>query len=262
LYQSCTMSGNSFIANTDLEKHPMQSCQKCGAAAPSPDAGFCGLCGSPLFSQDPGEPAAIPWETAGKTGIIRALLSTLRECLFSPLVFFTKVSGPHNTFLSFVYALILGSIGSVIGYFWTNSLLSALIANIPWLDGLSADTTSSAAGLILIPLLTAIKVLFATVYFQTLLTLTRTSRQGIKATLGIVCYAESTAVFNLIPLIGSVVAVCWSLYLLAVGFNRVHRMSTFKALVIILLPLLILGFFGILALALVAGAASLISGSL
>jgi hypothetical protein len=237
----------------------MASCPKCGSTASSPDALFCALCGhaqpssgSESGAEHPG--SGIPWESVAKTGVMHALLETIREILFSPLTFFSKVSSPHNAAMSFVFALIVGSVGSVLGFFWTSQLLSRLPSSVAWLNGIAGGAATSGAGLILMPLLTAVKILFATVYFQALLTLTGTKRQGIKATFSIVCYAESAALFNLIPILGSVVSVVWSLFLLAAGFNSVHRMSTVKALVIILLPLLILGLFCLIALVLAAGA--------
>jgi hypothetical protein len=263
------MFGIYFLLKLRFPKRgTMSSCPKCGSPASSPDALFCALCGyaqpssgSESGAEHPG--SGIPWESVAKTGVMHALLETIREILFSPMTFFSKVSSPHNAAMSFVFALIVGSVGSVLGFFWTHLLLSRLPSSFAWLDGFTGTAAASGAGLILVPLFTAVKVLFAAVYFQTLLTLTGTRRQGIKSTFSIVCYTESASLFNLIPLLGSVVSVVWSLFLLAAGFNSVHRMSTTKALVIILLPLLILGFLCILALALAAAVGTaILSGSL
>ena len=112
------------------------------------------------------------------------------------------------------------------------------------------------------PLLITFKIIFISVYFQTLLLLTHAKRQSITSTFSIVCYAESTAVFNCVPLVGSFVSFAWSLVLLAVGLSRVHRMSMMKSFAIILLPLPIVAFFGILAMALVIGVGALSNGFL
>jgi hypothetical protein len=245
----------------------MPDCPKCGTAISSSSSDFCTLCGHPLPSSGQQVPSAlfnkaIPWESVETLGITHALWATLRECLFSPSTFFAKVSHPHNTGMAFVYALILGSAGSIVGFLWTYLFLSWLPDSVPWFAGFSDSSSTSGASLILMPLLIAAKIVFAAVYFQILLTLTRSKKQGIKSTLGVVCYAESATILNLIPLVGSIVSVALSLYLLAVGISSVHRMSTTKAVVIILLPLLILGIFGILTLAVLIGFGALFNGFL
>jgi hypothetical protein len=203
----------------------------------------------------------IPWESVSSLGIGRALLATLKECLFTPFAFFAKVALSHSPAMSFVYALILGSVGSLIGFLWTWLFLSRFQTSFPWLESISSASVS-ATGLVFMPLLTSIKIVFASVYFQTLLTLTGAKRKGISSTLGIVCYSESSALLNVIPLVGGVAALVWSLFLLSAGISRVHQMSMVKALVIIFLPLLIVGFIGILAVALLAGVSAVMGGLL
>jgi hypothetical protein len=208
--------------------------------------------------------SAIPWESIAVLGVVGAAAQTLFESLFYPSRFFGKLSSGHRPLLPFVYALMVGSAGSVLGFLWTYLFFSwfPASASLSWLAGPLGNTSASSAGLIALPFFISIKVVFASAYFHTLLVLTRSSRQGLKSTFSIVCYAESAEIFNLIPVVGSVVSVVWSLVLITAGFCSVHRMSTSRALVIIFLPLLILGFFSILAVALVAGAAAIFSGSL
>jgi hypothetical protein len=205
-----------------------------------------------------------PWESAGKLGIARAIFQTLRECLFSPFTFFGTLSFTHNphTAMSFIYALVIGSAGSILGFFWTYLFLSNLTATAPWLAVFSGSASTTGASLIFMPLLITLKLILLSVYFQTLLFLTQTKRQSIVSTFSIVCYAESTAVFNCIPMIGSIVSFIWSLFLLAGGLSRVHRMSRTRVLAIILLPLPAVAILGILALALVMVAGALFSGFL
>ena len=250
----------------------MPVCPKCGASqTQAKSSDFCGLCGTPLLSRQhmelqtaaalPSVVAGIPWESVSFLGIGRAVLATLQECLFTPFAFFTKVALPHSTVMSFVYALTLGSAGSIIGFLWSWFFLSRFQTSFPWLENVTSASVS-AAGLVFMPLLTSVKVVLASVYFQTILTLTGAKRKGISSTFSIVCYSESTALLNLIPLLGGVVALAWSLFLLSAGFDRVHGMSMVKALAIILLPLLIAGFIGILAVALLTGVSAVLGGLL
>jgi hypothetical protein len=246
----------------------MSSCSKCGSEIGDPAVKYCPLCGQP-FPQTPSVASEetiahpVPWESVSTLGVGAALLRTLRESLLEPHSFFSKVADSGNAGMAFVYALILGSAGSLIGIIWTYLALdSSMLSWIPW-SGLFGDENNSiAAALVFVPFLSAAQIMVSALYFHTLLFVTRTKRQGLHATLTVVCYAQSTAVLNVIPVAGGVAATVWSLFLLAVGFSRVHRMSTGKAMLIIILPLLILAVFLIIAVAAAVGAGFLIDGFL
>jgi hypothetical protein len=238
----------------------MITCPKCGAPISNTDSRFCPLCGQPLLDNgqsDAGTAAekAVPWESVQSLGVGPALLRTLRECLLEPYLFFTKVAVSRNTGMAFVYALILGSIGSVLGFVWTYFFLgSEVFSSLPWLDKLAGGNKYSAAALILMPIIIAAKELFLTLYFHTLIFLSRARRRDFKSTFIAVCYAESTAILNLVPVAGSLLSPVFSIFILAAAFSKIHRMSTLKAVVIILLPLVILVFLLIVALAGAIGA--------
>jgi len=246
-----------------LLKGPMKKCVKCGFESSDVSAEFCSVCGSaPSSSLNGKKPSeGIAWENVKDLGIVRALFNTCTECIVSPFVFFEKISPNPNVKMSFLYALILGSIGSIVGFLWTTLILSWIPIDIPWLNSLSSKT-SSAAGLIFFPFISAIKTVFSAAYFQALLVLTRSKKRNIASTFSIVCYTESAAVLNVIPGIGGILSLIWSFVLLVAGLNRVHKISTVKASLIIFLPLLALFILGILALALLVGAGMFLEGLL
>jgi hypothetical protein len=221
----------------------MIECPTCRSPVISPEnTKFCAVCNHPFLNEE--GPlritGIIPWENFEESGFARALVSTLRKCLLNPRDFFDELSFSHETFRALLYAFILGSIGSVFSFVWTCILIGAVIDFLPLMDDFRAKSAVSAAALIFTPLIVAIKVFFAALYFHGLLYLTRGNKQNIAATIRIVCYTQSTAIFDLIPVFGGIISSLWSLYLLTVGFNKVHKISMFKALMIILLPLVLL----------------------
>jgi hypothetical protein len=246
----------------------MTTCPKCGSQIQIADARFCPLCAYPLLAigqNDAGTTPekVVPWESIQSLGVGPALLRTLRECLLEPYSFFAKVAVSRNAGMAFVYALILGSIGSLLGFFWTYFFLdSGLLSSLSWLDKLTGGKEYSASVLILMPFIITIKELFLTLYFHTLIFLSRAKRRNIKSTFMAVCYTESAAILNLIPVAGSLLSPVLSLFILAAAFTKIHRMSTLKAVVIILLPLFILGFLLTIALAGAIGAGVFVNGFL
>lgn len=235
-------------------------CPACQSPVISPEtARFCTVCNRPFLNQEElaHAPYIIAWEELEKSGIVSALVSTLKKCLLDPYVFFDALSSSNNTSKAWLYALIVGSIGSIFSFIWTYLLISPLLDFIPWLDDRSAKSAISAAGLISTPLIVTVKAVSAALYFHCLLYLTRSKKQNIAATFRIVCYSQSTAIFDLVPVFGGLISPLWSIYLLTVGFNRVHKTSMFKALMIILLPLVFL-MVSVVFLVLVFGAGLLI----
>jgi hypothetical protein len=246
----------------------MINCPKCGAPVPIEEARFCLVCGHALLNnnQDTPNPApemAVPWESVQELGVGPALLHTLRECLLEPYSFFSKVAVSRSAGMAFVYALILGSIGSVLGFIWTYFFMgSDVFSSLPWLENFTGGKAYSAAVLIFLPFIIAIKELLLTLYFHALIFLSRARRRDIKSTFMAICYAESTSILNLIPVAGSLLSPIFSIFILAAAFTRIHRMSTFKAVVIILLPLFILVFLIVIALAGAIGAGVFVNGFL
>jgi hypothetical protein len=249
-------------------KAVMTTCPKCGSSIPNTDARFCPLCAYPLFDAGQNDAGTtpekvVPWESIQSLGVGPALLCTLRECLLEPYSFFSKVAASRSAGMAFVYALILGSIGSVLGFVWTYFFLdSGLFSSLSWLDKLTGGKQYSASVLILMPFIITVKELFLTLYFHTLIFFSRARRREIKFTFMAVCYAESTSILNLIPVAGSLLSPVLSLFILAAAFSKIHRMSTLKAVTIILLPLVVLVFLFIIALAGAIGAGVFVNGFL
>jgi hypothetical protein len=105
------------------------------------------------------------------------------------------------------------------------------------LDQYTGKSAISVAGLVATPLIITAKLFLTTFYFHVLLFLMRSNRQNTSATFRIVCYTQSTAILDCIPLLGPILSPLWSLYLLAIGLSKVHAISVRRAIIIIFLPL-------------------------
>jgi hypothetical protein len=111
---------------------------------------------------------------------------------------------------------------------------------VPEFQGFTEHTSMTAVALLCAPLFVTARLVVTALYFHVLIVLSRSNKQPPAGTFRVVCYAQSTAIFKLIPLFGSIIAPLWSLYLLAVGFSKIHKVSIFKAFILILLPLIIM----------------------
>jgi hypothetical protein len=232
----------------------MTKCPKCGNNRSSDNSRYCSICYYPLFHQDEtdrqkaAELQGVPWDNIDRLGLWKALFSTLKKCLTVPSSFFSDLAASRSSAKAWLFALTIGSIGAVFNFIWSYFLISPLLDLVPGLDSYTGRNLLSTGQLIFSPLIITGKLLFFTGYFHLLLSVTHSSRQNISATFRIVCYAQSAAIFDCIPVIGSAISLTWSLYLLSIGFNKVHKISMVRSwMVILLLPVVFSILFGLVA---------------
>ena len=232
----------------------MTKCPKCGNNRSPDNSRYCSICYYPLFHQDETdrEKAAmlqgVPWDNIDRLGVWKALFFTLKKCLTVPSSFFGDLAASRNSLMAWLFALIIGSLGSVFNFIWVFFLVSPLLDLVPGLDSYTGKNLLSTGQLIFAPFIITGKLLFIACYFHLLLSITHSSRQNIAATFRIACYAQSAAIFDCIPVIGSVISLTWSLYLLSIGFNKVHKVSMLRSwMIILLLPVVLSIFFGAIA---------------
>jgi hypothetical protein len=232
----------------------MITCPKCGNPQFTTNSRFCPVCYYPLLEAEATsrEKAAmmqgVPWENINRLGLWGALVATLKKCLTAPAAFFVDLAASRNTSMAWLFALIIGSIGSLFSFLWVYFLLTPLLDLVPGLDVYTGKNLLSTSQLIFAPIIMTAKLLLFTCYFHILLVLTRSNSQNLAATFRIVCYIQSTAIFNCIPVIGSVISFTWSLYLLSIGFNKIHKTSMLRAwMIILLLPVILSIFAGVVA---------------
>ena len=79
-------------------------------------------------------------------------------------------------------------------------------------------------------------------------------KQGYIATFRTIAYSQGSAVFNIIPLMGSMIATIWGIVLQVIGFKEAHRTTYGKVvLAIIVIPFVLCIFCCIFFVMMVAG---------
>jgi hypothetical protein len=73
------------------------------------------------------------------------------------------------------------------------------------------------------------------------------AREGFNATLRVLSYTNGLAIFNIIPVLGPVFVTIYSVILFAIGFKHVQKISTAKAVMAALLPMIVLFIIGFAA---------------
>jgi len=105
-----------------------------------------------------------------------------------------------------------------------------------WLTDGTTDSTASATGLIATPLLLIVRLACLSLYTQTLLVLFRSRRKKIAATFRTICYADSAALVQIVPIIGPALSLVLWVYLIITGIHIVHGISRTRTVLVLLLP--------------------------
>lgn len=188
--------------------------------------------------------AYVPWESG--EGFIQAFYRTMMNSLFSPGKFFKKISAGEGYWSPLIYGLITGIIGNgfAILWFWLLMAQWIPIERLPFHYGLSILQI-----IIPLPFQEAIAIFIGSTILHLCLILVRGNHHGYKTTFRAVAYSYSGYLFGIIPIIGIFIGVIYVLILTIIGMKEGHEISTGKAVLAVLLPIIVI--FGIITLGII-----------
>ncbi|MFH1092360.1 MAG: YIP1 family protein [Pseudomonadota bacterium] len=181
--------------------------------------------------------AGIPWEE-GRGGFFRDLFSTVKQVLFSPLDFFSRLPSGRGQRSPFAFAFWCGTAGLFFSFIWQGLLILA-----PTLAGFSGDSLSLADAIpaavilglaVLSPLFTIIILYIYSGLTHLFLMIVRGANGGFEATFQTVAYGWATQLLNIVPFLGGMASAVYLLILMILGLPKVHRVGTGRVLVALL----------------------------
>jgi hypothetical protein len=194
---------------------------------------------------------------------LMALIETIRECIFSPTTFFSKIRSGQSKWRAILFCLAVGGVGAVASYCWSQLLPDPFqsFKTSAFSESLTTDSLSSS--LMSTPVLLLISILFLSMYFQVVLKIFKKSKAPFLMMFRVLCYSEAASIFMVIPAIGDLVSLLFALYLTLTGIKSVHSISRTRATVMFLIAPVVLLFLCIcLLLVLLVVFGSLASGTM
>jgi hypothetical protein len=227
------------------------TCPQCGFEQPETDTCIqCGITISKYFQYQgmarsyegkireiSSEEKYAPFESG--EGFIGAFLKTIREALFSPTRFFKKVATGEGYWTPLIYGIITGIIGRFADFFW------AWLVVIPFLppsirNFLAISYTFALVIIIFsMPLWVAFSILLWSGITHFCLIIVRGSKKGFEGTFRAISYSYSARLFHIVPFIGSTIGFVYRIVLAIIGVREAHGITTGRALIAILLPLIV-----------------------
>ena len=184
-----------------------------------------------------------PWESG--EGFIGAFLKTTREALFSPTRFFKKIALGEGYWSALIYGMITGIIGFGVGIVWQWFFFSK------WLPMERFSALSSSVYFIIITIALPVMVFSSMVIGSGVthlcLMIVGGNKKGFQGTFRAVSYSFCGYLFGIVPFIGSTIGGIYAMILIIFGVREVHGISTGKAVLAVLLPIIVGVGLGILA---------------
>ena len=188
-----------------------------------------------------------PWEDMANLGFFAAFFRTMREVLFSPMSFFREMPVDKNIHYSLIYGIIMGFFVALSGLLWQFAF-SGLMGGGEGMQGMEALFTPFLFIIyaFFLPFVITFSLFMYTGMLHTMLIVVGGNRRGLDATFRVVAYTQSAQVFSLIPILGVFIYLVYTPILFAIGFKQSHQITTGKAVLAVILPLLIVLGFGII----------------
>jgi hypothetical protein len=184
-----------------------------------------------------------PWERREDLGVWQGIYQTFKAALFTPRELFGGMTYERGIREPLAFGLLLGSIGTMVGFFWKFLLTSGGLVAMGF-DRFSDFTMSIIfLGIIIIsPIIAIITMFVMSGILHLLLLIVRGGKNGFEATFRVVSYSQATQVFSLIPFIGVFIGGVWILIVQIVGLREIHETSYARVILALLIPMALIFF--------------------
>jgi hypothetical protein len=185
-----------------------------------------------------------PWESG--EGFMNAFYRTTRDSLFSPAGFFKRISVGEGYWAPLIYGLITGIIGQGAALFWFWLFMAQFIP----VEKLPFQYSISILQMIIpLPFQEAIAIFIGSAIIHLCLMIVGGNNNGYKTTFRAIAYSYSGFLFGIIPFIGLFIGGIYTIILTIIGVREGHAISTGKAVLAVLLPVIVI--FGLIIIAIV-----------
>lgn len=193
-----------------------------------------------------GLPEPIAWERRDQLGVMPAFGRSVVELLFSPVLFFRTPALEDDAVGGFEHGLASFAVGQLAVFLqglFTFALFGSVIAAAAHVPALAAFfggygcfmLAMIPAVLAHVPMTTMLAVGTSAVCMHLTLRLFGAARAPFFAgTVRATSYAFASHVMFVIPVVGPLVALVWTIFLETIGIREVHRCGTILALVAVL----------------------------
>ncbi len=166
----------------------------------------------------------VPWLQRKEIGFLKAFVGTVKQVLFHPQDFFSRLDTGKDNFAPVYFCWIVYMLVACFNLLFFSLLLRAVFVNklLPQL----APKLFSWANLLQIP--AAVVFLYIVSAFMHLFVLLFRGKGGFKGTLNICAYASAAYLWAVIPFFGVLISGIWGTVVGFIGYKKIHKMGTVR----------------------------------
>ena len=189
------------------------------------------------YEQPRRERTGPPWENKERLGFFTAIWETIKGVLINPTQTFAEMRTEGGISKPILYAIILGSIGGIIGIIWQGLISTLSFVATQEIAKYAANVVYLVLMAIFMPLIVAVGLFISSGIVHICLIIVGGTNKGFETTFRVFAYTNgSVALFQIIPFCGGIVGGIWGLVCNIIGLKEAHETTTSKAVLAILLP--------------------------
>ena len=197
-----------------------------------------------------------PWEQRERLGLVAGFLETVKLFVTSPGEAFARTRRRGDYISPLVFAVLIGWAGAVISRIWSLLFGASLFSFFPgdaaeqFGPFLALQGMGFLFTLILAPVCIAIFLFLWSGILHLCLVVVNalgSSESGFEGSFRATSYASVAQLAHIVPIVGGLIAMIWSIFLLVVGLSDLHRTSQGKALAAVLIPVVLCCVCGVVA---------------
>lgn len=202
----------------------------------------------PPPQEPPAPPSGNAWERRGTLGFVNGLVEATKGFIVAPGETFGETRRSGDLASPLLFAMMLATVAGIIGQVWAMFIGTSMLSMMPseMREGMPFLMASSGFSLIVmifvIPIVTVIGVFIMSAILHVMLLLVggvTSSTAGFEGTLRVVSYGNVGQLGNVVPVIGGLLSLVWTVVLLVIGLTRLHGTSEGKAIAAVLLPVVV-----------------------
>ncbi len=175
-----------------------------------------------------------PWEDMERLGFLQAFLTTLREVLFSPTRFYSRMPTSRGFTNPMIFALILGVLGVVLGLAWQQAFIRQSE------EFLGGGVIPLVAITIALPFVVLVVLFLGSAITHLCLMIVGGNRRGFEATFRVIAYSWATQVFAVVPFVGGFIIAVYVLVIEIIGLRESHGIGSGRAALAVFLPFILI----------------------
>ena len=234
----CKFTGR-LTAESRLIADQYPLCPRCHTRIPVPELKDSSI--DPTLQTDLHckQPHKLHWERRSSWLDIVAFWRTSSDILFHPSATFTAVNYSGGIRASLIFALVYGSLGQLLGRYW----FTLLGIHYGILEGDAVTNALRFAGVALsAPIFVFMFVFVTACLTHIFLKLLSAAKRPFSATVQVVAYGSGAApLFNIIPILGSLLVPVWALAIWCIGLAKAHQTSRVRTFLALFLPFVLTG---------------------